>query len=68
MIKRRIEKLVDGEFIQTTMPELKDGDTFRMFEDDGSPVTFNGVSEFVVEGEPMKINPEQVWGVNVRTI
>jgi hypothetical protein len=49
---RRVEKLVDGQWVQVRMLELKDGDVFRLFEPNGEPVVDGkDVSEWQVEGD-----------------
>lgn len=52
MAQRSVEKFNDGIWSTCEFVELKTGDTFRMFEPNGEPVTNSGKCNFVAKGEP----------------
>lgn len=64
---RLIQKKTDSGWTTVRMSQLRDGDTFRMFEREapGDPVVSNGVSEWIVQGVPTK-REDGIWQVSVR--
>lgn len=64
---RRVEKKVSGDWVVTTMQELKSGDFFRMFNPTGEAVVAKGV-EWEVLGEPYEVineNGVKTWCVDI---
>ena len=62
---RKIHVLRCGKWVEKEMMELKDGDKFKMFEEDGSEVlTPEGESIMTVSGEPYEV--DLVWAVDLK--
>jgi len=45
---RTAEVMVDGKWIHIDPINIKKGMGFRMFEEDGTPVTTNGINSFIL--------------------
>ncbi len=48
---RTAEVLVNGEWIHIKTINIKKGMGFRMFEEDGTPVTTNGINSFIASSD-----------------
>jgi hypothetical protein len=59
---RQCEKLVDEDWVPVEFEQLKEGDTFRLFE--------NGlvICEAVAEGDPFQVPPDGNWGIKATEI
>ncbi len=66
ILKRTVQKLVGADWVDIqSLYELEIGDKFRMFEKDGTPVTWNGVDNWSVL-ELAYTNEHGVQGIKCR--
>lgn len=61
---RTVEVLRSGEWVQIQLKEIKDGEVFRMFNPDGSPVVWDDEEIFVAQGEPYVTPHNNRWAIN----
>jgi hypothetical protein len=66
-MNRKVEIKKDGEWIESSMKNVKEGDVFRMFESNGDPVVGKGgfETEFIAYGDSIRYHEsnEEVWTV-----
>ena len=64
---RRVQVKMDGQWIDSTMKDIKNGDVFRMFESDGEMVVgtgrVGGSVNFLALGDAW-CDDNGVWGVD----
>ena len=64
---RTVQVKHNNRWMSCKMKDLDIGDTFRMFDPDGTAVSHKGISEWKVNGKPRQLynsNNDYVWGVN----
>lgn len=54
---RTTQRKIDGQWFPAEFEGLRQGDVFRLFEDSGDPVVWDGQTEFCVTKNPATIDP-----------
>lgn len=54
----------DKQWVQIRLSEIKDGQVFRMFNNDGTPVVWDDETVFVAQGEPYITPNNNRWAIN----
>lgn len=52
MGERTVERLIGGVWAPVEFMDLKKGDTYRMFEPDGTPVVYKDTSVWIAIADP----------------
>lgn len=64
-MKRKIEKLVDEQWVNYQMKDLKDGDIFRMTEPSGVPIANSlGKTQWTASGDAF-LNEQNLWTIDI---
>lgn len=61
---RQVQLFKDGIWQDTEVQELVKGDTFRMYEPDGTQVVWDNNAEFIASSNPISI--DGVWGIHTK--